>query len=579
MQAPPTRRRRGRLAWIAATLTAGVATVVTGAAFAVPGVTPATVSATLLPGQSNVQAKSVETSPIPPKPDIVFLADTTGSMGGALTNVRNNATAIMNLVRADQADSQFGVAAYKDFGDSYAYNLFQAVTASIPDAQAGTNAWLPATGGGDTPEANINALFNVAQNATGWRAGSSRILVWFGDASGHDPSGGHTLAQAIAALQANDIKVIAINVASGGADGLNATGQATAVTTATDGMFFPSATNDEVADAILEGLQNLPVTVTHTVSCPAGVFASLTPASQSGTSGDTFAFSETYGVNAGTLAGTYVCTVDFLQNGLASGPAFQETITITVPAPDLAIAKTGPALVTEGNNVVYTLTARNLGPTIATGVVVTDPVPAGTTFVSAGAGCAQAAGIVTCTAGTLNPGQTVTFTFTVRAGSGDFIVNTATIAGNQPDPNLANNTATFTTEINLNPICTAATTGLEDLWPPNHKLVGGQIGGVTDPDGDPVSLAVTGIQQDEPVNGPADGNTSPDATIGSGGAFSVRAERAGTEDGRVYAIAFRATDGLGGACVATLLAGVPHDQGNGSTPVNSAPPWFDSTTP
>ena len=305
----------------------------------------------------------------------------------------------------------------------------------------------------------------MAQNATGWRAGSSRILVWFGDASGHDPSGGHTLAQAIAALQANDIKVIAINVASGGADGLNATGQATAVTTATDGMFFPSATNDQVADAILEGLQNLPVTVTHTVSCPAGVFASLTPASQSGTSGDTFAFSETYGVNAGTLAGTYVCTVDFLQNGLASGPAFQETITITVPAPDLAIAKTGPALVTEGNNVVYTLTARNLGPTIATGVVVTDPVPAGTTFVSAGAGCAQAAGVVTCTAGTLNPGQTVTFTFTVRAGSGDFIVNTATIAGNQPDPNPANNTATFTTEINLNPICTAATTGLGDSGP------------------------------------------------------------------------------------------------------------------
>jgi uncharacterized repeat protein (TIGR01451 family) len=579
MQTAPTRRRRGRLAWITATLTAGVATVVSGAALAVPGVTPASVSATLLPGQSNVQAKSVETSPIPPRPDVVFLADTTGSMGGALVNVRDNATAIMNLVRAAQADSQFGVAAYKDFGSAYVYRLFQAITPSIPDAQAGANAWLPASGGGDTPEANLNALFEVSQNATGWRAGSSRILVWFGDASGHDPSGGHTLADAIDALNAQNIKVIAINVNSGGADGLNATGQAAAVATATGGTFFPSATNDEVADAILEGLQNLPVTVTHNVSCPPGVFATLLPASQSGTSGQTFNFSETYGVNAGTLAGTYVCTVDFLQNGLPSGPAFQETITITVPPPDLAIAKTGPALVTEGNNVVYTLTARNLGPTIATGVTVTDPVPAGTTFVSAGAGCTLAAGVVTCNAGTLNPGQTVTFTFTVQAGSGDFIVNTATIAGNQPDPNLANNTATFTTEINLNPICTAATTGLGDLWPPNHKLVAGQIGGVTDPDGDPVSLAVTGIQQDEPVNGPADGNTSPDATIGSGGAFSVRAERAGTEDGRVYAIAFQATDGQGGACVATLLAGVPHDQGNGSTPVNSAPPWFDSTTP
>ena len=580
MQTAPTRRRRGRLAGITAALAGVVATVVSGAAFAAPGVTPATVTATLLPGQSNVQAKAVETSPIPPRPDVVFLADTTGSMGGALVNVRDNATAIMNTVRAAQADSQFGVAGYKDFvGGGAAYSLLQAVTDSIPAAQAGANAWLPASGGGDTPEANINALFSVAQNATGWRAGSSRILVWFGDASGHDPSGGHTLADAIDALQDNNVKVIAINVASGGADGLNATGQAAAVAAATGGTFFPSATNDQVANAILSGLMNLPVTVTHSVNCAAGVFANLTPASQSGTSGQTFPFSETYGVNAGTLAGTYVCTVDFLQNGLPGGAPFRETITITVPAPDLAIAKTGPALVTEGNNVVYTLTARNLGPTIATGVVVSDPVPAGTTFVSASAGCSLLAGVVRCNAGTLNPGQTVTFTFTVQAGSGTSIVNTATIAGNQPDPNLANNTATVTTEINLNPICTAATTGLGDLWPPNHKLVAGQIGGVTDPDGDPVSLAVTGIQQDEPVNGPADGNTSPDATIGSGGAFSVRAERAGTEDGRVYAIAFRATDGLGGACVATLLAGVPHDQGNGSTPVNSAPPWFDSTTP
>ena len=576
MQTALTRRRRGRVAGITAALAGLVATVVSGAAFAVPGVTPATVTATLLPGQSNVQAKSVETSPIPPRPDIFFLADTTGSMAGAIANVRTNAASIMNQVLAAQPEAQFAVGEYKDVGFTPVYRLNQAITANTADVQTGINQWA-ASGGGDEPEAQLFALQTLSTSpATGFRTGSSRIVVWFGDAPGHDPSNGATEASATAALQAAGIRVIAIST---GANRLDLTGQATRITAATGGVFLPGASDTQVADAILAGLMNLPVTVTHSVNCAAGVFANLTPASQSGTSGQTFPFTETYGVNAGTLAGTYVCTVDFLQNGLSGGAPFRETITITVPAPDLAIAKTGPALVTEGNNVVYTLTARNLGPTIATGVVVTDPVPAGTTFVSAGAGCSLLAGVVRCNAGTLNPGQTVTFTFTVQAGSGTSIVNTATIAGNQADPNPANNTATVTTEINLNPICTAATTGLGDLWPPNHKLVAGQIGGVTDPDGDPVSLAVTGIQQDEPVNGPADGNTSPDATIGSGGAFSVRAERAGTEDGRVYAIAFRATDGLGGACVATLLAGVPHDQGNGSTPVNSAPPWFDSTTP
>lgn len=577
------------LSWTRRVATAGVAMVTValtvalgGAAFAAPGVTPASVSLTLLPGQSAQVQKSVETSPIPPMPDIVFLADTTGSMGPAITNVRNNATAIMNAVRAEQADSQFGAAEYRDFNcsDPFAYRLNQAITSSIPSAQAGINQW--AIGNGcDTPEAQLNALFELATNpATAFRPGSSRIVAWFGDASGHNPSGGHTLAQTIAALQAASIRVVAVNVASGFGDGLNATGQASAIAMATGGNFFPSATNDQVADAILAGLSNLPVAVTHTVSCDPGVSASLLPASRSGTSGDTFSFDETVSVDAGTLAGVYECTVEFLVNGVSTGdPAFVEEITITVPAPDLRITKTGPAQVTEGDNIVYSLVATNLGPTTATGVVVTDPVPAGTTFVSASAGCAQAAGIVTCTAGTLAPGASRAFSITVLALPGNSVTNIATVAGLQPDPNLANNVASVTTSINLNPVCTAASTGLGDLWPPNHKYVAGQISGVTDADGDPVTLTITGITQDEPVDGAADGNTSPDATIGSGGAFSVRAERAGTEDGRVYAIAFRATDGLGGACVATLLAGVPHDQGNGSTPVNSAPPWFDSTTP
>ena len=573
------------LSWTGRLAAAGMAAVtvaVSGAAFAAPGVTPASVSLTLLPGQSVLVPKSVETSPIPPMPDIVFLADTTGSMGGAITNVRNNATSIMNAVRAEQADSQFGAAEYRDFNcvDPFAYRLNQAITTSIPAAQAGINQW--ATGDGcDTPEAQLNALFEVASSpTTGFRPGSSRIVAWFGDASGHDPSGGHTLAQTIAALQAASIRVVAVNVNSGFGDGLNATGQASAIATATGGSFFPSATNDQVADAILAGLSNLPVTVTHTVSCDPGVSASLTPASQSGTSGDTFSFSETVSVGAGTLAGVYECTVEFLVNGAPTGdPAFTEEITITVPPPDLRITKTGPAQVTEGDNIVYSLVATNLGPTTATGVQVTDPVPAGTTFVSASGGCAHAAGIVTCTAGTLAPGASQAFSITVLALPGTSVTNTATVAGLQPDPNLANNTASVTTSINLNPVCTAAATGLGDLWPPNHKYVAGQISGVTDPDGDPITLTITGITQDEPVDGEADGNTSPDATIGTAGAFQVRAERSGQGDGRVYIVAFNATDAQGGECSGALAVGVPHDQGGQPVPIDSAPPSFDSTLP
>jgi len=231
--------------------------------------------------------------------------------------------------------------------------------------------------------------------------------------------------------------------------------------------------------------------------------------------------------------------------------------------------------------VTYTVTARNNGPTTATGVVVTDAVPANSTFVSASPGCALAAGVVTCTAGTLAPGASQPFSITLLAGPGGSIANSASVAGLQADPNLANNTASATTAINHNPVCSTATSGLGDLWPPNHKYVDGQISGLTDADGDAIAISITGITQDEPVNanGNGDGNTSPDATIGAAGAFQVRAERAGTGDGRVYTIAFNGSDGQGGSCAGTLFVGVPHDQGGSSTPIDSAPPSYDSTTP
>ncbi|MDX6422655.1 MAG: hypothetical protein QOI67_126, partial [Gaiellaceae bacterium] len=552
--------------------------VIAAAAVAAPGVTPNTVTATLLPGASNTISKSVETSPIPPNPDIFFLADTTGSMGGAVANVRAGNANVMATVVAAQPTAQFGVGEYKDLGDSFVYRLNQAITANQADVSTGMNQWF-ASGGGDAPECQLSALLQLSTSPlTGFRIGSSRIVVWFGDAVGHDPCNGATEATATAALQLAGIRVIAIS--TGALNNLDGTGQATRIANATGGTFLSGASDDEVSDAILEGLSNLPVTVTHTVSCDPGVSASLTPATQTAVSGTTFTFSETYGVNAGTLAGTYGCTVQFLLNGMSGGNDFKETITITVPSPDLAIAKTGPAQVTEGDTITYTLTARNLGPTTATGVTVSDPVPANSTFVSASAGCAQAAGLVTCTAGTMLSGATQVFTIVVTAGSGNTVVNVATIDGNQDDPVLANNVATVTTQINHNPVCTAATTGLGLLWPPNHKLVNGQIAGVTDVDpGDVITLAISGITQDEPVNDEADGNTSPDATIGSNGAFKVRAERSGQGDGRVYRVAFSASDGEGGDCAGSLRIGVPHDQGGQPAPIDSAPPSYNSLTP
>src|SRR6185295_19444316 len=229
-------------------------------------VSPSAYTATIASGGSAMVEKTVVTPAIPPKVDILFLADTTGSMTSAINNVKTNAASILNSVRGAQPDSQFGAGQYRDFdcSDPFAYQLTQAITANLTDAQNGINAWSIGNGC-DTPEAQLDALFTIATDpATAFRRGSTRIVVWFGDATGHDPSAGHTIipnppgGDVIPALKAAGITVIAIPVNAGG-DGLDNTGQATAIANATGGQVLPTTNPNDVANAILAGLQNLPV--------------------------------------------------------------------------------------------------------------------------------------------------------------------------------------------------------------------------------------------------------------------------------------------------------------------------------
>ncbi len=371
-------------------------------------VDPPTVSAGLDPGQSITVTKTVHTPVIPPRPDILFLADTTGSMGGALSNVRTNAGSIMSAVRLAQPDSDFGAAEYKDFNcglDAFAYRLDQAITASTADAQTGINMWATVPGSGcDTPEAQLNALFVLATtSATGFRSSSTRIVAWFGDSSGHDPSGGHSLAATIAALQAANIRVIAVPVDTApDGDGLDSTGQATAITSATGGVLLPAATPSQVANAILTGLKNLPVTVTHTATCDPGLSVSFNLASLTVTSGTDAVFQETISVASNAQQGvTLNCTVNFLLNGLVT-TGFTESVHIAVhdvTAPTAACDPTtnpsGKHVPTAGENPksgqnpdgFYVLGAKdNVDPNAMISVAdsassfVAGPYPSGTTI-------------------------------------------------------------------------------------------------------------------------------------------------------------------------------------------------------
>ena len=91
------------------------------------------------------------------------------------------------------------------------------------------------------------------------------------------------------------------------------------------------------------------------------------------------------------------------------------------------------------------------------------------------------------------------------------------------------------------PDCSGAAASLGEIWPPDHKMVAITVVGVVDPYNLGITISVTGISQDEPVQVAGSGNTAPDGS----GLFTptawVRAERAGTGTGRIYVISFTAT--------------------------------------
>lgn len=127
------------------------------------------------------------------------------------------------------------------------------------------------------------------------------------------------------------------------------------------------------------------------------------------------------------------------------------------------------------------------------------------------------------------------------------------------------------------PRCDLARASIGRLWPPDHRMQTITIVGVSDPDDTTLAINVTGVTQDEPVNGLGDGDVSPDAII-DGDRAHVRAERSGLGNGRVYAVSFLAVDSRGDACEGAVSVEVPHANRRDQTAVDDGQA-YDSTLP
>ncbi len=159
-----------------------------------------------------------------------------------------------------------------------------------------------------------------------------------------------------------------------------------------------------------------------------------------------------------TVAGTFVNTATA---AASSPPDFDPsnntaTATVTVPgAPvppeppqppggsaDVSITKTASATnVLVGATVTFTITVTSHGPATATGVVVTDQLPAGLAPASADPRCTLSAATVTCALGSLAPGATTSIDVVTTVQAAGALVNTAVVEAVEVDPTVSDNQA------------------------------------------------------------------------------------------------------------------------------------------
>jgi uncharacterized repeat protein (TIGR01451 family) len=176
---------------------------------------------------------------------------------------------------------------------------------------------------------------------------------------------------------------------------------------------------------------------------------------------------------AGPIAPAGTCTVQVVFQPTALGPA-SGTLTITSDGgtKTVALSGTGVAVADLGISIgatpnpiktgpkaflTYTVTLKNAGPSQASGIAISDPLPSFTQFQSlsqpAGATCSTpavgASGTLKCNLASLNVGATAQFTIVVKvvASKAMTITNTVTATSQSVDPDPSDNQASASTVV------------------------------------------------------------------------------------------------------------------------------------
>jgi uncharacterized repeat protein (TIGR01451 family) len=181
------------------------------------------------------------------------------------------------------------------------------------------------------------------------------------------------------------------------------------------------------------------------ITCSFGTISNSSSASATITVSPT-----TAGTITNTASATSAATDTVPGNNAAS------VVTAVTAGADLSISQSAsPTTTLVSSNVTFTITVSNRGPSTASSVMVSDPMPPGMSFVSstlsAGATLTQSNGVLSCNLGTMTSGTRATNSWVLRAGLDGVQSNTVSVSSGIVDPVPGNNTSTVNFTINPNP--------------------------------------------------------------------------------------------------------------------------------